>query len=159
MATPHLHFAHNQPFAHGLEAPMPALRTLLLPLTALVGMALVIWAGSLPDYWMLRAMPVGSEAVYPLKPVLIFCAIVLVECTVLLAVLRPASYCQSWGRALCASALALGLALLWIQGMLHAPPYYGMHLQWWLVVSLGLVLLTAYSAFQAWRQRRAGVTA
>lgn len=138
---------------------MPPLRTLLLPLTALVGIALVIWAGSLPDYWMLRAMPVGSEAVYPLKPVLIFCAIVLAECAVLLAVLRPASYCHSWGRALCASLLALGLALFWIQGMLHAPPYYGMHLQWWLVISLGLTLLTGFSAVQAWRQRRAGVTA
>jgi hypothetical protein len=159
MATPYLHFAHNQPFAHGLEAPMPPLRTLLLPLTALAGIALLIWAGSLPDYWMLRAMPVGSEAVYPLKPVLIFCAIVLAECSVLLAVLRPRSYCRSWGRALCASVLALGLALVWSQGTLHAPPYYGMHLQWWLVVSLGLVLLTAYSAVQAWRQHRTGVAA
>ncbi|WP_339523185.1 hypothetical protein [Pseudomonas sp. EA_35y_Pfl2_R111] len=138
---------------------MPPLRTLLLPLTALAGMALVIWAGSLPYYWMLRAMPVGSEAVYPLKPVLIFCAIVLIECGLLLAILRPRSYCRSWGRALCASVLAVGLALFWIQGILHAPPYYSMHLQWWLVVSLGLVLLTAYSAFQAWRQRRAGVAA
>ncbi len=138
---------------------MPPLRTLLLPLTALVGMALVIWAGSLPDYWMLRAMPVGSEAVYPLKPVLIFCAIVLAECSLLLAVLRPRSYCRSWGRALCASLLALGLALVWIQGTLHAPPYYGMHLQWWLVVCLGLVLLSLYSAAQAWRQRRNKVAA
>jgi len=138
---------------------MPPLRTLLLPLTALAGIALLIWAGSLPDYWMLRAMPVGSEAVYPLKPVLIFCAIVLAECTVLLALLRPASYCRSWGRALCASLLAVALALFWMQGILHAPPYYGMHLQWWLVVSLGLVLLTAYSALQAWRSRRSGVTA
>ena len=84
---------------------MPPLRTLLLPLTALVGMALVIWAGSQPDYWMLRAMPVGREAVYPLKPVLIFCAIVLAECVLLLAVLRPRSFCRSWGRALCASVL------------------------------------------------------
>jgi hypothetical protein len=159
MATLPLHFAHNQLFAHGLEAPMPPLRTLLLPLTALVGMAMVIWAGSQPDYWMLRAMPVGSEAVYPLKPVLIFFAIVLAECSVLLAVLRPASYCRSWGRALCASVLALGLALVWIQGMLHAPPYYGMHLQWWLAVCLGLWLLTAYSIVQAWRQRRRRVAA
>ena len=138
---------------------MPTLRTLLLPLTALVGMALVIWAGSLPDYWMLRAMPVGSEAVYPLKPVLIFCAIVLVECGLLLAILRPSSYCRAWGRALCASLLALGLALFWIQGMLHAPPYYGMHLQWWLAVSLGLLLLTACSAVQAWLASRRKVAA
>ncbi len=138
---------------------MPPLRTLLLPLTALVGMALVIWAGSQPDYWMLRAMPAGSEAAYPLKPVLIFCAIVLAECSLLLAILRPASYRRSWGRALCASLLALGLALVWAQGLLHAPPYYGMHLQWWLVVSLGLVLLSAFSAVQAWRQRRGKVAA
>ncbi|MDO9619238.1 MAG: hypothetical protein Q7J43_16355 [Pseudomonas sp.] len=138
---------------------MPPLRTLLLPLTALAGMALVIWAGSLPDYWMLRAMPVGSEAAYPLKPVLIFCAIVLAECSMLLAMLRPRSYCRSWGRALCACLLALGLALFWLQGALHAPPYYGLHLQWWLAVSLGLVLLSVYSAVQAWRQRRNRVSA
>lgn len=138
---------------------MPPLRTLLLPLTALVGMALLIWAGSLPDYWMLRAMPVGSEAVYPLKPVLIFCAIVLAECSVLLAVLRPRSYSRSWGRALCACLLAIGLALFWLQGALHAPPYYGMHLQWWLAVSLGLVLLSGYSSVQAWRHRRNRVAA
>jgi hypothetical protein len=159
MATPALHFAHNPPFADGLEAPMPSLRTLLLPLTAVLGIALLIWAGSQPDYWMLRAMPVGSEAVYPLKPVLIFCAIILAECGLLLAILRPASYCRSWGRALCASVLALAVALFWMQGMLHAPPYYGVHLQWWLAVSLGLVLLTVYSVFQAWRQRRGKVTA
>ncbi|PKM24976.1 MAG: hypothetical protein CVV09_12790 [Gammaproteobacteria bacterium HGW-Gammaproteobacteria-13] len=159
MATLALHFAHNQAFAHGLEAPMPPLRTLLLPLTALVGMALLVWAGSLPDYWMLRAMPVGSEAVYPLKPVLIFCAIVLAECGLLLAILRPRSYCRSWGRALCACLLALGLALFWLQGALHAPPYYGMHLQWWLAVSLGLVLLAGYSSAQAWRHRRNRVAA
>ncbi len=82
---------------------MSALRTLLLPLTALVGIALVIWAGSQPDYWMLRAMPVGSEAVYPLKPVLIFCAIVLAECSVLLAVLRPRPIAAP-GAAPCAPA-------------------------------------------------------
>jgi hypothetical protein len=159
MATLPLHFAHNQAFAHGAETPMPALRTLLLPFTALAGMALVIWAGSLPDHWMLRALPAGSTAPYPLKPVLIFCAIVLAECGLLLALLRPRSYCRSWDRALCASGLALSLALFWIQGILHAPPYYGMHLQWWLVVSLGLVLLTLYSAVQAWRQRRSRVAA
>ncbi|WP_339413424.1 hypothetical protein [Pseudomonas sp. EA_35y_Pfl2_R5] len=138
---------------------MPPLRTLLLPLIALVGMALVIWAGSLPDYWMLRAMPVGSEAVYPLKPVLIFCAIVIAECALLLGLLRPRSYCRSWGRALCASLLALGLALFWLQGALHAPPYYGMHLQWWLAVCLGLLLLTACSAVQAWLASRRKVAA
>lgn len=107
---------------------------------------------------MLRALPVGSNVPYPLKPVLIFCAIILAECG-LLALLRPRSYCRSWGRALYASLLAIGLALFWLQGALHAPPYYGMHLQWWLAVSLGLVLLSGYSAVQAWRQRRNRVKA
>lgn len=159
MTTLAIYFAHNQAFADGFEAPMLALRHALLPLTALTGIALLIWAGSQPDYWMLRALPAGSELPYPLKPVLIFSAVILAECGLLLALLRPRSYCRSWGRALCASLLAIGLALFWLQGALHAPPYYGMHLQWWLAVSLGLVLLCVYSAVQAWRQGRNRVSA
>ena len=73
--------------------------------------------------------------------------------------LRPGSYCRSWGRALCASLLALALGGFWFSGFMHAPPYYGMHLQWWLLVCLGLVLLTLYSAGQSWWQRRNKVSA
>ena len=133
---------------------MKTLRNLLLPLITVSGLGMVIWGGYMPDYWMHRNLPPGFYPDYPLQAVLVTCAIVLAESAVLLAILRPWSYCLSWRRALCASLLALGLALLWVQGMLHAAPYYGMHLQWWLLVTLGLVLLTLYSTTQAWWQRR-----
>ncbi|SFH98280.1 hypothetical protein SAMN05216206_0968 [Pseudomonas guineae] len=129
-------------------------RHLLLPLTAIAGLSMVIWGGFMPDYWMLRHLPPGTEPAYPLQTVLTFCAIILAECLLLLAVLRPGSYCRSWGRALCASLLALAIAGFWLSGFMHAPPYYGMHLQWWLWVTLGLLMLTLLSAGQAWRQRR-----
>lgn len=133
---------------------MNTLRQRLLPLISVMGLAMVVWGGFMPDDWMRRHLPPGIEPDYPLQAVLTFCAIVLAECTLLLGVLRPASYCRSWGRALCASVLALALAGFWFSAQLHAPPYYSMHLQWWLLVSLGLVLLTLFSAFHAWRQRR-----
>lgn len=154
MATLDLYFAHNRHFAHGYENAMNTLRHLLLPLTATVGLAMVVWAGFMPDYWMRRHLPPGIDPGYPLHAVLSFCVIILVECGLLLAILRPASYCRSWGRALCACLLALVLAVVWFSGFMHAPPYYGMHLQWWLLVSLGLILLTLLSAGQAWWQRR-----
>jgi peptidoglycan/LPS O-acetylase OafA/YrhL len=154
MATLDAHFAHNRRFAPRHENAMKTLRKLLLPLVSVIGLAMVVWGGFMPDYWMLQHLPPGIEPDYPQQAVLTFCAIVLAECGLLLAVLRPASYCRSWGRALCASVLALALAGLWFSALLHAPPYYGMHLQWWLLVSFGLVLLTLYSAGQAWRQRR-----
>ena len=154
MATPSLHFAHNQRFVYGPEYPTMSWRHLLLPLTAITGLAMVVWGGFLPDYWMLRHQPPGTEPAYPLQAVLTFCALILAECLLLLAVLRPGSYCRSWGRALCASLLALALGGFWFSGFMHAPPYYGMHLQWWLLVSLGLLLLTLYSAGQSWWQRR-----
>ncbi|WP_339906292.1 hypothetical protein [Pseudomonas guineae] len=133
---------------------MKILRNLLLPLITVVGLTMVIWGGFMPDYWMRRHMPPGIEPGYPLQSVLSFCAITLVECGLLLAVLRPASYCRSWGRTLCAGLLALLVAAAWLSGFMHAPPYYGMHLQWWLWVTLGLLMLTLLSAGQAWRQRR-----
>lgn len=133
-------------------------RRLLLPLTATIGLSMVVWAGFMPDYWMRRHLPPGTDSAYPMHAVLTFCAFIVVECLLLLAVLRPASYCRSWGRALCASLLALAIAGLWLSGFMHAPPYYGMHLQWWLLVSLGLVLLTLYSAGQSCWQRRSKVS-
>ena len=129
-------------------------RHLLLPLTAAIGLAMVVWGGFMPDYWMRRHLPPGMDPDYPQQSVLVFCAIILAECLLLLAVLRPTSYCRSWGRALCASVLALVIAAFWFSGFMHAPPYYGMHLQWWLLVNLGFLLLTLYSAGQSWWQRR-----
>jgi hypothetical protein len=159
MATPSLYFAHNRRLAQGYENAMNHLRNLLLPLTSATGLAMVIWGGFMPDYWMRRHLPPGTEPDYPMQAVLTFCALILAECLLLLAVLRPTSYCRSWGRALCASLLALAIAGFWFSGFMHAPPYYGMHLQWWLLVSLGLVLLTLYSAGQSWWQRRNKVSA
>lgn len=133
---------------------MNLLRNALLPLVALLGLAMLAWSGTLPDYWLQRSLPEGAPQPYLLKGVLIFSAVALGECALLLAILRPWSYCRSWGRALSASLLAIGLSLLWVQGALHSPPYFGMHLQWWLLVNLGLLLLTLFSAANAWLQAR-----
>ena len=133
---------------------MNFLRNALLPLVALLGLAMLAWSGTLPDYWLQRSLPTGAPPPYPLEGVLTFSAVALGECALLLAILRPWSYCRSWGRALSASLLALVLSSLWIQGVLHSPPYFGVHLQWWLLVSLGLLLLTLFSAASAWRHAR-----
>ncbi|WP_237045426.1 hypothetical protein [Aquipseudomonas alcaligenes] len=134
---------------------MIAWRHLLLPLCALLGCAMVIYGGSLPDYWLRRSMPEGMEPAYPVQWVLLFCVIVLAECSLLLAVLRPWSYCRSWGRAWCATLLAIPLALFWLTGVLHSPPHYGLHLQWWLLVCAALLVLSLYSSIAAWLHQRA----
>jgi len=133
---------------------MSLLRNALLPLVALLGLAALAWSGTQPDYWLQRRRPEGALPPYPIEGVLTFSAVALGECALLLAILRPWSYCRSWGRALSASLLALGLSLLWIQGVLHSPPYFGVHLQWWLLVNLGLLLLSLVSAASAWQQAR-----
>ena len=136
---------------------MKHLRNLLLPLIGVTGLAMLVWAGFMPDHWMRRHLPPGIDPGYPLQAVLSFCAIVLLECSLLYALLRPTSYHRSWGRALCACLLALVIAVAWLSGFMHAPPYYGMHLQWWLLVTLSVMLLALYSSAQAlWQRRMAG---
>lgn len=156
--TQQLYSAHNQCIAHDDESAMSCLRNLLLPLSAACGLAMVIWGVYRPDFWLRRSLPPGVEPSYPLAAVLCFCAIVLVKCAALWAILRPNSYCLSWQRALSASVLAATMAIFWLAGILHAPPYYGMHVQWWLLVCSALILLTLFSAGNAWWHSRHKVT-
>ncbi|WP_437881741.1 hypothetical protein [Pseudomonas sp. LRF_L74] len=131
------------------------LRRFALPLVTLIGIGMIAWGGLQPDYWLMRSLPEGVVPPYPAKEVLGSACGALLQCAILAMILRTHSYRRSWGRALCAALLALFVAYGGVLGAMHAPPYYGLYLLWWLGVTLGLILLSLYSAGAAWRHRRA----
>jgi hypothetical protein len=145
---------------HGMTHDMKRLgsiKPLVLPAFALAGMVWLVVSGFWPgaDPYMTRHSP-GPQP-YPLTAVLIACAVVLIETALVAAVLRPASYRHSWGRALVALAAVMAWWFYLGMGIIHQAGYYIVHLQWLALMISGLILLLLVSLIRRLPEARAGV--
>ena len=135
---------------------MGSIRSLVLPAFALVGLVWLVVSGFWPgaDPYLTRRSTEPQP--YPLAAVLIACAAVLIETALVAAVLRPASYNHSWGRALVALAAAMAWWFYLVMGIIHQPAYFIVHLQWLALMVCGLALLLLVSLIRRLQRPRAG---
>src|SRR5262245_15848057 len=96
-----------------------------------------------------------AESTYPLPGITLFVALVGFEATVLLIILRPKTYRDSWGRALAASGACLVGLFLSAHNTLGAPEYVFFHQKWLAAASVALVGLAIASLIKARRKRHA----
>ena len=117
----------------------------VIPLWALIGVVLVVWAGAQPDTH--SNIPVAEQG-YPLKSVGLYGFLTLIESLMIWLLIRPLSFrLTSWGRVLGAVLLTVGLWVIWPM-QIHGPDYHGMHLLWLMATGamLFIVLLVSASA-------------
>ena len=128
----------------------------LIPFWALIGIALVIWAGAQPDTH--SNIPV-AEQTYPLKGIGLYCFLTLTESLMLWLVIRPLTFrLASWGRVLGALLVAVVLWAIW-PVQVHGPDYHGIHLLWLmatcallmvlLLISVGAAIASRFSSKKA----------
>ena len=122
----------------------------------LIGVCAVGVGGLLPDHYLQHKLGEPEPQTYPLQGVAWFLFAVTLEIAALWAIVRPASYRLSWGRALVAFVL-LSTATVWFgMWLIHAPPYQGLHFLWSATVSVALLVTCCTSAVGAFRERRSG---
>lgn len=135
---------------------MPPWRTLGLPLAWAIGAIAVAWTGFFEDPYVRYLRQMEPPFDYPLGPVMGLVALMAGHAGLLQLILRPASYRMSWGRALMASVLALGLLFAMAMASIHAPPFLLTCLWWLTAIAVGTMGLLFASALLAWRTRRSG---
>src|SRR5687767_13672210 len=106
---------------------------------ALVGIALVVRGGFLPDGYLIHVRGIPNPP-FPLEMVIAFSLLVIGECVVLLALLTwPRRFDAMWRTLLALLVFGAWTCLLILGGM-HSPPYYFSHMIWSLLVSGALFL-------------------
>jgi hypothetical protein len=123
-----------------------AFRMWALPAAWLVGLIVVAAAGFEPDPYLEYVRHMSPPHPYPTTTVLWLCLFMTLHVSLLIAVLRPASFRNSWFRALLAFVVSLAFLALGAVGALHAPPPWGRYIFWVLAITIGMLALTAYSA-------------
>ena len=112
------------------------------------GVALLAWAGSWVDGYLVYVRNVPLPHPYPWRGVLTVCAVESLIALVFYVLIRPRTYRASWGRALAATLLGATSVVVLGLGLMHQPPYL-YALFYWLVaattISLGLFLVSAGS--------------
>jgi len=123
----------------------------------LAGIAAVVASGSSVDGYKLHVMQVPLPHPYPLTGVVNTSLALTFEIAVIYAVIRPATYNQSWGRALAALFVAAMAFLFSLATLMHAPPYWGAHCLLLFGLTVGLIVLFIASAAMRVRSRRRGL--
>lgn len=127
--------------------------SLWLPGMWALGVATVVWAGFLPDGYLMRMMPPPHP--YPLTVVLWAILFMTLLTGGLYAVLRPRSYRRSWGRALCATVLTIPFVFQAAVSAMHAPPPVGYYIYWTMLMCVGCAVLCLCSGVAAlWARGR-----
>lgn len=112
----------------------------------LAGTSAVVAAGFSVDGYMLRVMQIPLPHPYPLSGVVTTSVALALELAVIYAVLRPATYDKSWGRALGAASVAAITFLLSLVFLMHGAPYWGAYCLVLFCLTLGLLVLFLVSA-------------
>ena len=92
------------------------------------------------------ASGLGGEA-YPAGGVTLYAGLTVIEAAVLLAVLRPKTYRQSWGRALAAVGACVVALILSAENTMGAPEYVYTHQKWLVAVGIAFLALAIGSFF------------
>ena len=127
------------------------MRSKLIPLYWLIGVTAAGLLGLSPNHYARRD---PALHVYATETVLWVCGMMTVHALLLMAILRPASYDKSWGRALLAFLVTVGFFILAALGSMHSPPAWGAFSLWTLALFLFTFTLTLISSLQAFRDRK-----
>jgi len=119
------------------------LRLFIIPIYALLGIALVVFSG-FPEAQLAALKPPQP---YPVQGVLFSVQSIIFEAIFIFLILRPRSYSKSWGRALVAFVAAVAQLSFWRMGLMHAPSYYSTHVNWVAVGTVFLFMLLVVSIF------------
>lgn len=126
------------------------MRSKILPIFLLIGVAAAAYYGTHPN----PAAKYTEEFVYATETVLTVCALMTVQTLALMAIYRPATFVNSWGRALLALLVSFCFLALGGIGAMHSPPAWGAMMLWQLVQFLGALILTVGSVlFTVVKQR------
>jgi hypothetical protein len=113
-------------------------RHLFIPVTWVVGVFLAIYGSTFGNASLTHyGMPLTEQG--RLEVALSFVAAVSIECFLLWAVLRPATYQRSWGRALLATLILASCLSYFGFIAMHAPTALLFHI-YWLVAMLAAVV-------------------
>ena len=129
---------------------------MLFSTISVAGVACIVAAGFRADGYMLHVMRIPLPHPYPLGGVITMSIILVVELALTYAVIRPASYARSWGRALCATMLSALALLISAPMLMHAPLYFYLHSLILLFLTFGLVVVFVVSTVAAIRHRLLG---
>lgn len=127
------------------------MRTKVLPIYWLFGVIATALLGMRPNHFARHDPELVAQFAYQTDTVLVVIGRMTVQTLLLVAILRPATDANSWGRALLALLVSFGFMVLGVLGAMHAPPAWGGYTLWLLVhflVSLGLTLNSALGAFR-----------
>jgi hypothetical protein len=122
------------------------MRSKILPFYWLVGVVAAALLGFLPNP-AARGDP--ALHVYATQIVLGVLVLMTLQALLLVAILRPATYARSWGRALLALIVSFGFEIMAVAGAMHSPPAWGALLLWTLALLLGTLTLMWVSALGA----------
>jgi hypothetical protein len=126
------------------------MRTKVLPFYWLFGVIVTALNGLRPSHYA-RLDP--ESFVYQTDTVLIVIGLMTVQTLLLMGTYRPATYADSWGRALLALLVSFGFMVLGVIGAMHAPPAWAGYTLWLLVHFLAALGLAWNSALGAFRNR------
>jgi hypothetical protein len=117
----------------------------------LAGIASLVTSGFAVDGYKLYVMRIPLPHPYPLGGVVITSLTLTFELALIYAVIRPATYARSWGRALSATAITAAASLDSLLSLMHAPPYLAAHCLVLMSLTAGLIVLSLASAAAALR--------
>jgi len=109
----------------------------------LLSVPLYLWAGRNPDEYASAVL--GTHPSYPVGSILTCIAVTGLESLVLYAIIRPASYAQSWKRSGGAVLLFLPWFLVCAVLLMHQPAYVFAHFLWLLIVNLVLGVMCIFA--------------
>jgi hypothetical protein len=115
----------------------------------LAGVASLVASGFSVDGYKLHVERIPLPHPYPLTGVLFTSFALTLEFGLIYALLRPSTYARSWGRSLCATAVAAVASLASGLSLIHAPPYLFTHSLILLCLTVGLGVLFLASAAAA----------
>ncbi|PXX39708.1 hypothetical protein [Undibacterium pigrum] len=119
----------------------------------LVMAALLLWAGTQPDGYLINVRHIIEPQPYPVSPVLIALLMLVVPYAMFAWALRSHSWTRVWKLLLCFIADVTLIVLTGIT-MMHAPPYHAYFLLavllLTLLVLLTLLLFTSLGSYNKW---------
>lgn len=127
------------------------MRTKVLPVFWLFGVIAAALLGLRPNHFARSNPEALAQFVYQTDTVLVVIGLMTAQTLLLMGILRPATYANSWGRALLALLASFGFMALGALGAMHAPPAWAGYTLWLLVHFLAALGLAWNSALGALR--------
>ncbi len=129
------------------------MKRLALPIGWILGVIAVIAMGFAPDPYLKHVRQIPPPHPYPTQTVLWILLFMVVHAGAAFAILRPKSYCYSWGRSFLAVLVSSGFFVFAAPGAMHAPPAHVAYIWWLLAFWLATFALFAWSAIHVVRRR------